>query len=617
MKSLYGLPPIGLIRAFASVFVLGMELTQAGVAKAQPTVTAVVPVANAQAAPRTGAVTVTFSQALTAGSSAALKVYSAQRGGLRTRGTTPAVVSGNTLTFAPTAYRFMPGEAVSSTVTTAAASSSGNLAQSKVVQFTAAVAGTGRGSFVVPGADFTVGTWPVGIAVGDINGDGQVDLLTSNGQSSSVTTLLNTRNGSNGFGTFFVTGTLPVGGGRLILGDVDGDGDLDLVTGNNNRSVVSVRLNGGDASGSGTGTFGNGSDLPSGDVFGDIRLGDVDGDGDLDLVIPNENLNNVAVRLNGGDATGSNTGTFSSGSTIAVTAPHALALGDVDGDGDLDLVVTSNNSSSNNVSVRLNGGDATGSNTGIFSNGSTNPIPTLSYAGGIALGDVDGDGDLDMVVSGGSNTATATIRLNGGDATGTNAGTFSNGSVVPVDSNPYSVALADVDADGDLDLLAGTRNGSVSVRLNGGDAAGSNTGVFSNGSNVRISSQWVNNIAVGDVDSDGDLDILTVNDGNTASVRLNGGTQLATTSAHAAAGGTLVVSPTVGTGEDPHYAYTGEALAPGTTLAVYSLMGQCVWQQTTAVTATGTLPVTGLSSGWYFATLRTAMGSVTTRFFKP
>lgn len=93
----------------------------AAVAQAS-TITRVSPAANTRAAARTSPVTVTFSQPLVAGSAAALKVYSAQRGGLRSRGLTPAVVSGNTLTFTPSAYRFMPGEMVSSTITTAASS---------------------------------------------------------------------------------------------------------------------------------------------------------------------------------------------------------------------------------------------------------------------------------------------------------------------------------------------------------------------------------------------------------------------------------------------------------------------------------------------------------------
>ncbi|UOQ73702.1 Ig-like domain-containing protein [Hymenobacter cellulosilyticus] len=97
-------------------------LLPAGAALAQaPTITAVVPAANAPAASRMAAVTVTFSQPLTPASASALKVFSSQRGGLRTTAT-PTVVSGSTLRFTPAPYAFMPGETVQATVTTAAAS---------------------------------------------------------------------------------------------------------------------------------------------------------------------------------------------------------------------------------------------------------------------------------------------------------------------------------------------------------------------------------------------------------------------------------------------------------------------------------------------------------------
>ncbi|MDO7873517.1 IPT/TIG domain-containing protein, partial [Hymenobacter sp. ASUV-10] len=118
--------------------------------------------------------------------------------------------------------------------------------------------------------------------------------------------------------------------------------------------------------------------------------------------------------------------------------------------------------------------------------------------------------------------STVSVRLNGGDATGSNTGIFSNGSNPAVDGHPYGLTLGDVDGDGDLDLLtANGNNSTVSVRLNGGDATGSNTGIFSNGSNPTVSVS-PNCIVLGDVDGDGDLDLLTANFGaSTVSVRLN------------------------------------------------------------------------------------------------
>uniref|UniRef100_UPI001376C072 Ig-like domain-containing protein n=1 Tax=Hymenobacter sp. IS2118 TaxID=1505605 RepID=UPI001376C072 len=127
----------------SGVLLLGLG----GAARAQaPTLTSLSPAANARVVPRSASVVATFSQPLTAASAAALRVFSSQRGGLRSRSGT--ALSGRTLSFAPTAYDFRPGETVQYTVTRAAASAAGGpLATARVGQFTAAVGGTGRGTF--------------------------------------------------------------------------------------------------------------------------------------------------------------------------------------------------------------------------------------------------------------------------------------------------------------------------------------------------------------------------------------------------------------------------------------------------------------------------------------
>ena len=295
-------------------------LTPLGVALAQPVITSTAPVANTRSAVRTSPVVVTFSQTLTAGSEGALKVYSAQRGGLRSV-TTPVVRSGSTLTFTPPAARpFMPGETVFSTVTRAAAGSGGNLATAKVYQFTTAVADAGSGIFG-GGSDLAVGASPSSVAIGDVNGDGYLDMLAAN-QGGTVSVRLN--NGSGGFSgsSDVAVGATPA---SVAVGDVDGDGDLDLLTANYYLGTVSVRLN------NGSGAFSGTTDVAVGANPHSVAVGDVDGDGDLDVLTANYGANTVSVRLNNGS------GTFNGGSDPAVGAnPRSVAVGDVDGDGDLD-----------------------------------------------------------------------------------------------------------------------------------------------------------------------------------------------------------------------------------------------------------------------------------------
>ena len=463
---------------------------QAAFAQA-PAITSISPAANARAAVATSPVLVRFGQPLTPGSSGALHVFSSQRGGRRTQGATPATVSGSTLSFSPSNYAFLPGETVRYTVTQAAASSGGTLAQPRVGQFTAGVSASSSGIFA-PGSDPGVGFQPTSVTVGDVDGDGDLDLLTANFRGG-VSVRLN-----DGRGIFSGGQEVSANGNvrSVTVGDVDGDGDLDFVApdyGDGTGTVVSVRLN------AGNGTFSNGPNVAVGTGCYGAALGDVDGDGDLDLLTANGS-GGVSVRLNSGS------GTFSGSQHVPVGSnPHILALGDLDADGDLDFVTANSNSA--NVSVRLNDGSGT---FGVGQNIATGGVPFS-----IALGDVDGDNDLDVLTA--DPAGMLRVRRNNG------AGLYSGGQDIPVNgtgNSAFSAVLGDVDGDGDLDLLASNANnggpGTVLVRLNNG------SGTFSGSQDVSVGRSAMS-VAVGDVDGDGDLDLLAAN-GNqsTVSVRLNG-----------------------------------------------------------------------------------------------
>ena len=573
-------------------------------------VSSLAPARGLRNAPPASNIAVSFSQSLSpaAATTGAIRAFSMQRGG-KLSGV--ASSSGSTLTFNPT-NDFKPGETIFTTVGTAVQSSAGtSLPYPHVHQFTAATAGPGRG-YLRPLPDVAVGRSPTGVAMGDVDNDGDLDLLSCSYSANSVSVRLNggDASGSN-TGVFSGTQEVPVGyfPGSVVLGDVDNDGDLDLLSASTGvgYAYVHIRLNGGDASGSATGLFSGGTFVQVASSPTTMAVGDVDGDGDLDVVVASQ-VSAISVLRNQGN------GTFVSGTGFnGQRATSGVSLGDVDGDGDLDAVFGDEDGT---VIIRLNGGDGTGSNTGVFTAGRT--LFTGYQPTSVALGDIDGDNDLDIVAGNSLGTAVI-IRLNGGDASGSNTGVFSQGTDLTVNAVPRSVVLGDVDADGDLDLVLinPIYNGSVLVYRNGGDATGSNTGTFSGEYNYP-GGLYPAQVVLGDVDGDGDLDVATANSSGSGSgsmsVYLNtdGGGVLGSSVAAVCAGintGTLTLQYAAGT-VVTYQADTGAGYQPlsGTSVTltftnltttttfravVLNPGGQTVYSQPVTVTVRP-LPVAGL-----------------------
>ena len=280
----------------------------------------------------------------------------------------------------------------------------------------------------------------------------------------------------------------------IALGDLDGDGDLDMVVANEGVPGSAFMLPPGEVNrvyiNDGAGNFTGGSNIFSdAHVSRSIALDDLNGDGNLDIVVANYRAVNKVYL---GDGTGDFTGV--SGSDISADANNSfsIAVGDFDGDGDLDIVV-GNNRQTNRVYL----GDGTGDFTG-GSNISTDANDSQS----ITLGDLDGDGHLDIVVGNASNQINKVYL---GDGTGDFTGV--SGSNISTDANnSLSIALDDLDGDGHLDIVV-ANNGVNRVYL--GDGSGDFTGV--SGSNISTDRNHSFSIALGDLDGDGDLDIVVAN----------------------------------------------------------------------------------------------------------
>jgi hypothetical protein len=331
--------------------------------------------------------------------------------------------------------------------------------------------------------DFSVGTGPWSVAIGDLNGDGKSDLVTANQSSASISVLLG--NGLDGFGakTDFTVGTSPT---WVAIGDLNGDGKPDVVASNFSANTVSVLI------GNGAGGLGPKADSPLGNNPRAGALADLNGDGKLDLVVANQTDNTVSVLLgNGAGGFGAKTD-FTTG-----TQPVAVAIGDVNGDGKLDLAVA--NYFSNTVSVLL------GNGAGGF--GAKTDFATGSFPRAVALADLNGDGKLDLAVANQSDNTVSVLIGNGSGGFGP------KGDIVTLLA-PSGIAIADATGDGKPDIVVSDANSnSVSVLPGGGGAR-----TDANVGNGAIA------VAVADLNADGRLDVVSANNSsNSVSVLVANG----------------------------------------------------------------------------------------------
>jgi hypothetical protein len=441
-------------------------------------VTGLNPLANSHSAPASTDVVATFDQNIN-GATASVQTFSvnSQQGGPLLGGAATVVVDGATVTLNPTSD-FYSGELIEVTATSAIQSASADPVVPYVWQFRTAVSG-GSGQFVDTGQDLGVGannTQTLGVALGDLDGDGDLDAFFANiGVGSGVYL--------NDGGVFTDTGqSLGNGGGELELGDFDADGDLDafVVSGGANQ----VWQNDGGGVFTSSQTLGNSASQK-------VAIGDVDGDGDLDAFVANGGYSNNANRvwINSGGIFGD------SGQTIGSHTSNSVALGDVDGDGDLDAFVTNYGQ---NMRVWLNNGGGSFSESG-------QTLPG-SETNNVTLGDLDGDGDLDAFVV--NNNNFDRVWLNDASGTFTDSGQQLGGN-----NESDSVSLGDVDADGDLDAMIANYLGQGNrFFVNDGNGVFADSGQFMGNRNSR-------NLALGDVNGDGALDFVVANTNHFQNIR--------------------------------------------------------------------------------------------------
>lgn len=274
-----------------------------------------------------------------------------------------------------------------------------------------------------------------GVALGDVDHDGDLDAFTANVLFEAAPTHTNKVWLNNGSGQFTDSSQLlgKQDSYMVALGDLDGDDDLDAFVANDGPNTIWLN--------DGQGSFSDSSQSLGANKSHTVLLADVNQDGNLDAYVANYGQPNT-LWLNDGS------GQFSqSPQMLGNLDSYSAAFGDLDGDCDLDLFVTNHTPSLANQ-VWLNDG------TGQFTDSGQRLGNVPSYTP--VLGDFDRDGDLDAYVA---NANTDKLWLNDGNAT------FQLSTQSLDTDSGFGAATADLDADGDLDIFLPIYSGENGVHI--------------------------------------------------------------------------------------------------------------------------------------------------------
>ena len=372
-----------------------------------------------------------------------------------------------------------------------------------------------------PKVDFTTGSTPYSLSMGDLDGDGKSDLVVANYGSATISVFRNTSvSGSTTNNSFAPKVDFPTGIGPYFvsIGDLDRDGKPELAVANYGNATISIFRNTTTIGSIVNSSFATKMDFTTGTGPVSMSMGDLDGDGKPELAVANYSSSTVSIFRNT-SLSGSITSTsfadkidFTTG-----TNPRSVSMGDLDGDNKPELAVANYSSSTVSIfrNISLSGSITSASFVGKVD------FTTDSSPYSVSIGDLDGDSKPELTVA---NFYSATISIFRNTAS---SGNFNSSSFAPkVDfatgSGSRSVSIGDLDGDGKPDLaIANLYSATVSVLRNM-----TSIGSFTNNSFATkvdfTTSAGPAFVSIGDLDGDGKPELATANSGsNTVSIFRN------------------------------------------------------------------------------------------------